>query len=240
MNRNEFEEKYRGCDTEWKKDVLALCDWYEARNEDNEDSLAYASAIGPVHGDNTMRDYIERVARKIHERLAGTGFTVSVSPEPGRAYHCMDNPLRTIDFSGLNKDFARITITTGDAPFKVSKRVHHLPLVSIMFDREDSGRTGQVFISRYAPCGLSDLKFDDDLENMTDLSRGQPGNSVSELEAYIDNGLLNDLRAIAVCCVRTKALRDSVRDLLYKLNPHFPKSEVDDGVRISSHMEIEQ
>lgn len=172
------------------------------------------------------REDIVKVARKIHERLAGTGFAVSVSPEPGNAYYCMDNPVRTFDFSDLNKDFARIAITNGYAPFKVSKRVHHLPLVSIMFDREDGERPGQVIISRYAPCGLSDLKFDDDMENMTDLSRGQPGISASELDAYIDNGLLNDLRAIAVCCAQVKALRDSTRDLLYKLNPYFLKADV--------------
>ena len=46
MNRKEFEEKYKDCDTEWMKDVLALCDWYEARIKDKEVSLAYASAMG--------------------------------------------------------------------------------------------------------------------------------------------------------------------------------------------------
>lgn len=46
MTRTEFEEKYKGCDADWKKDVLALCDWYEARIKDKEDSLAYASAMG--------------------------------------------------------------------------------------------------------------------------------------------------------------------------------------------------
>lgn len=46
MTRKEFEKKYKGCDTEWKKDVLALCDWYEAQIKDMEDSIAYASEMG--------------------------------------------------------------------------------------------------------------------------------------------------------------------------------------------------
>lgn len=46
MTRKKFEAKYKDCDAEWKKDVLALCDWYEARIKDEEDSLAYASAMG--------------------------------------------------------------------------------------------------------------------------------------------------------------------------------------------------
>jgi hypothetical protein len=46
MTRKKFEAKYKDCDAEWKKDVLALCDWYEARIKNEEDSLAYASAMG--------------------------------------------------------------------------------------------------------------------------------------------------------------------------------------------------
>lgn len=46
MNRKEFEAKYKNSDIVWKQDVLALCDWYEARIKDKEDSLAYASAMG--------------------------------------------------------------------------------------------------------------------------------------------------------------------------------------------------
>lgn len=46
MNRKEFEEKYKNSDTVCKQDVLALCDWYEAKIKDKEDSLAYASVMG--------------------------------------------------------------------------------------------------------------------------------------------------------------------------------------------------